>query len=172
MHWSEGVNFSMCGHRCIPNLCSGAIELVCGGSPIACVLVESKPQHSGKREQQQHRTTADEGLGFDEMNNAEAVVSSADMQKLGAVCRTASRTSGLLKIGTSAGLLSYTVSLFWAVLFLCHCCLLNVLILKEQMTRHYKKATRNLISVYFHQTDPLSWQIVSFSLHNFPTHRL
>ena len=34
--------------------------LVCGGSPIACVLVECKAQHSGKLEQQQHRTSLDQ----------------------------------------------------------------------------------------------------------------
>ena len=33
-------------HLCIPNLFSGAIELVCGGSPIACILIECKAQHS------------------------------------------------------------------------------------------------------------------------------
>ena len=33
---------------CIPNLFSGAIELkqVCGRSPMACVIVECKAQHS------------------------------------------------------------------------------------------------------------------------------
>ena len=46
-------------HRCIPNLISVAIELVCGGSPIACVLVECKAQHTGKWVPQQHRTSFD-----------------------------------------------------------------------------------------------------------------
>ena len=31
-----------------PNIYSEAIELVCGGSPIGCVLVERKAQHRGK----------------------------------------------------------------------------------------------------------------------------
>ena len=38
-----------------PDLYSKTIELVCGGSPIGCVLVERKAQHRGKWEQQQHR---------------------------------------------------------------------------------------------------------------------
>ena len=32
-------------------------KLVCGGSPVACVLVERKAQHRGKWKQQQHRTS-------------------------------------------------------------------------------------------------------------------
>ena len=42
-------SYRKCGtnHWCIPNLFSVAIELVCGGSPIAWVLVECKAQHSG-----------------------------------------------------------------------------------------------------------------------------
>ena len=57
-----------------PNLYSKAIELVYGGSPIGCVLVERKAQHKGKRQQQQHRTSLDQILvrlkctGMDEMN--------------------------------------------------------------------------------------------------------
>ena len=47
-------------HWCIPNLFSGALELVRGGSDIACVLVERKTQHSGKREQQQYRISLDQ----------------------------------------------------------------------------------------------------------------
>ena len=38
---------------------------------------------------------------------------------------------------------------------LCDCCLVGVLILEGQMTIHNKKDTRNLISVYFPETDPL-----------------
>ena len=34
-------------HWCIPNLFSRAKELVCGGSPIVCVLVEYKVQYGG-----------------------------------------------------------------------------------------------------------------------------
>ena len=45
-----------------PNLYSEAIELVFGGSPIGCVLVERKAQHRGKLEQQQHRTSLDQLL--------------------------------------------------------------------------------------------------------------
>ena len=41
-------------------LYSKAIKLVCGGSPIGCVLVERKAQHRGKKEQQQHRTSLDQ----------------------------------------------------------------------------------------------------------------
>ena len=41
-------------------LYSEAIELVCGGSPIGCVLVERKAQHRGKWEKQQHRTSLDQ----------------------------------------------------------------------------------------------------------------
>ena len=40
-----------------PNIYSKAIELVCYGSPIGCVLVERKAQHRGLWEQQQHRTS-------------------------------------------------------------------------------------------------------------------
>ena len=47
---------------CIPNLLSGAIELVCVDSPIACVLVECKAKHSEKWEQQHHRTRSDQLL--------------------------------------------------------------------------------------------------------------
>ena len=43
-----------------PILYSEAIELVCGGSPIGCVLVECKAQLSGEREQLQHRTSLDQ----------------------------------------------------------------------------------------------------------------
>ena len=51
-----------CVHRRIPNLFNKTIELVCGGSPIVCVLVEWKAQDSGKWEQQQHRTSLDQLL--------------------------------------------------------------------------------------------------------------
>ena len=47
-------------HWCITNLYSKAIELVCGGFPIVCVLVECKAQPSAKWEQQQHRTSLDQ----------------------------------------------------------------------------------------------------------------
>ena len=47
-------------HRFTPNLYSEAIELVCGGSPIGCVLVECKAQLSGEWEQHQHRTSLDQ----------------------------------------------------------------------------------------------------------------
>ena len=33
---------------------------MCGGTPIASVLVECKAQHSGKWEQRQHRTSFDQ----------------------------------------------------------------------------------------------------------------
>ena len=36
--------------------------MVYGSSPIACVLEECKAQHSGKGEQQQHRTSLDPRL--------------------------------------------------------------------------------------------------------------
>ena len=42
-----------------PNLSFSLNQLVCGSSPIACVLVECKSQHSGKWEQQQHRNSLD-----------------------------------------------------------------------------------------------------------------
>ena len=45
-----------------PNLYSEAIELVCGRSPIGCLLVERKGQLKGKLEQQQHRTSLDQLL--------------------------------------------------------------------------------------------------------------
>ena len=48
MHWRK------------PNLYSEAIELVCGGSPIGCVLVEWKAQHREFWEQLQHRTSLDQ----------------------------------------------------------------------------------------------------------------
>ena len=41
---------------------SEAIELVCGGPPIGCALVERKAQHKVKKEQQQHRTNFDQLL--------------------------------------------------------------------------------------------------------------
>ena len=34
--------------------------MVCGGSLIGCVLIECKDQHSGKWEQQQHRTSSNQ----------------------------------------------------------------------------------------------------------------
>ena len=40
------------GHWRKPNLYGKAIELVCGGSPIFCVLVERKAQHRGMWRQQ------------------------------------------------------------------------------------------------------------------------
>ena len=43
-----------------PNLYSEAIELVCGGSPIGCALVEWKAQHREFWEQLQHRTSLDQ----------------------------------------------------------------------------------------------------------------
>ena len=47
-------------HWYIPNLYSEAMELAFGGSPIACVLIECKTKHSGKWEQQKHRTSLDQ----------------------------------------------------------------------------------------------------------------
>ena len=43
-----------------PNVYREAIELVCGGSSIGCVLVYRKVQHRGKWEQQQLRTSLDQ----------------------------------------------------------------------------------------------------------------
>ena len=43
-----------------PNLHSEAIEMVCGGSSIGCVIVERKAQYRGKWEKQQHRTSMDQ----------------------------------------------------------------------------------------------------------------
>ena len=39
-----------------------AIELVCGGFLIGCVLVKRKAQHRGKKVQQQHKTSLDQLL--------------------------------------------------------------------------------------------------------------
>ena len=44
----------------IPNLDIKAIDLVCGGSPIGCVLVEMKAQHREKWEPQKYRTSLDQ----------------------------------------------------------------------------------------------------------------
>ena len=47
-------------HWHIPNHYSKAINLVCGASPIDCVLVERKAQHREKWEQQQYKTSLDQ----------------------------------------------------------------------------------------------------------------
>ena len=65
VHSLHCKHFTRCTHRTHwrqPNLYSKAIELVCGGSPIGCVLVERKAQNRGKWEQQQHRTSLDQLL--------------------------------------------------------------------------------------------------------------
>ena len=43
-------------------LYSKAIELVCGGTPIGCFLVDRKVHHRRKKDQHQHRTSLDQLL--------------------------------------------------------------------------------------------------------------
>ena len=66
-------------HRCILNLIRKAMELVCGGSLIACVLVECNAQHSGKWKQQQQGPSLDQvrvyGYGWNQWNFLQLPVS-------------------------------------------------------------------------------------------------
>ena len=60
MVWFRGGNKALTSIGA--SLYSKAIEQVCGGSPIVCVLIERKAKHRGKWKQHQHRTCWDQLL--------------------------------------------------------------------------------------------------------------